>query len=170
MISSYRLLNNRWYPTSLNRLKVKYGCLIEIFKLRMMPISLGVAKILTFLIGTTDSRATWNIILNIFQWKVQLQVCLLLWGLLVCCISRGQGVPLWRLGVVQGPETLMHSLWRVKGLQTWETFLMRVLVCHRVGSCCRCCWWKDGSCSSLGLYLSSLTTSAVCFDTSCRTS
>jgi hypothetical protein len=66
-------------------LEVYNSSFIQVVKLWMMPVSFRAAEI--FLVGPSSplSVATndWNIVLNVFQWQIQLQVIRLLWGSLV---------------------------------------------------------------------------------------
>ena len=99
-----------------------------------MPICLSVAEVLSLVASSSTSlfvlinncRTSRDVILNVFEGKVQLEI-ILLGGLLGTCISWGEWVALCCLGIVKGSETLVHRLRWVKGLQPREPFLLVVL-------------------------------------------
>jgi hypothetical protein len=66
-------------------LEVNNSSFIQVVKLWMMPVGFGTAEI--FLVSPTCPLSVtsndWNIVLNVFQWQIQLQVIRLLWGSLV---------------------------------------------------------------------------------------
>jgi len=94
VIAVNRLLHLGYSPScvcvsSLNSLEVYNSSFIQVVKLWMMPVGFRAAEI--FLVGPSSplSVATndWNIVLNVFQWQIQLQVirllrCSLMMGLI----------------------------------------------------------------------------------------
>ena len=74
--------------SSLDCLEISYGSFVQVVKLRMMPVSFCTAEI--FLVSPACPLSVtsndWNIVLNVFQWQIQLQVIRLLWGSLVMCL------------------------------------------------------------------------------------
>jgi hypothetical protein len=89
----------------------------------MMPIGLCVAEVLasapsrpsSLLVLINNCRSIWYVILNVFQGKVQLQIILL--SRLLVSIRWRQRVTLRCLRIVQRPESLMHGLRGMQGLQ-----------------------------------------------------
>ena len=81
------------YVSALNSLEVDNSSFVQVVELRVMPVSLGAAKVLLVgpcsLVGRANHR---NVVLNIFQWKIQLQVICLLRSPLVV----GLGSRCWR--------------------------------------------------------------------------
>ena len=99
MISVNLLLHLRHSSTSvavaLNGLKVNNGSFVQVIELRVMPVGFRARKVLLISsspliiisLVTADHR---DIVLDIFQWQIQLQVVRLLRGPLMICLVRGR--------------------------------------------------------------------------------
>ena len=100
MISVDLLLHLRHSSTAvavaLNGLKVNNGSFVQVIELRMMPVGFRARKVLLISssspliiisLVTADHR---DIVLDIFQWQIQLQVVRLLRGPLMICLVRGR--------------------------------------------------------------------------------
>ena len=103
MISVNLLLHLRHSSPSvavaLNGLKVNNGSFVQVIELRVMPVGFRARKVL--LISSSSSPLIiisrvaadhWDIVLDIFQWQIQLEIVRLLRGPLVICLVRGR----WR--------------------------------------------------------------------------
>jgi len=85
-------LDNRGYSSTLHCLEIQHSCLIQVVELRMVPVGLRVAEVLSLIASSlfvliNNCRTSRDVILNVFEGQVQLQI-ILLRCLLGSCISR----------------------------------------------------------------------------------
>jgi hypothetical protein len=83
-------LDNRRNAAALNSLEIQDSCLVQVVELRMVPVGLSVAEVLSLVASSLfvliyNCRPSRDIILNVFKGKVQLQI-ILLRSLLGSCI------------------------------------------------------------------------------------
>ena len=85
-------LDNRGYSTALHCLEIQHSCLVQVVELRMVPVGLSVAEVLSLVASSlfvliNNCRTSRYVILNVFEGQVQLQI-ILLRRLLGSCICR----------------------------------------------------------------------------------